>query len=78
MNLALERRYGVYRTHLKGLSVSQADDYFQRLLDDETAFDTVDLPANEFCVDDTTVDISFEEYIEVDQTPGDEEPKKAA
>jgi hypothetical protein len=78
MNLAMERRYGVYRTHLKGLSVSQADDYFQHLLDDEASFDAGDLPADEFCVDDTTVDLSFEDYVELDSPPVDAEPKKAA
>ena len=81
MNLTLDRRYGVYRTYLKGLSVSQAEDYFQHLLDDEVLDpEGTELPTNEFCIDDTAVDISFADYIEMDlaEAPGPDQPKKAA
>jgi hypothetical protein len=81
MKLALERRYAVYRTHLKGLGVNHnAADYFEHILDDEeVTFDSADLPANEFCVDDTQagVDISFADYIEWDPQNDKPTPKAA-
>lgn len=79
MNLGLERRYAVYRTSLKGLGVNH-DDYFEHILDDEgVTFDSADLPANEFCVDDTQagVDMSFADYIEWDPTDDQSSPKAA-
>ena len=81
MNLALERRYAVYRTHLKGLSVKHdVADYFEHILDDEeVTFNSADLPSNEFCVDDTQagVDISFADYIEWDPQAEQTTPKAA-
>ena len=81
MKLALERRYAVYRTHLKGLSVKHdVADYFEHILDDEAVtFESADLPTNGFCVDDTQagLDISFADYIEWDPQNDQPTPKAA-